>query len=299
MQYEGGEDKAMAVSQDSSNDFVAFWNDVLADKFERFRDILVNGLSYHSQVPLKMLQVDPGSKVLDVGCGWGDTAIQLAGMTGPGGSVLGLDCTDVFLRKGRADAKAAGVDNVDFLAADVQTHPFEAEYDLCFSRFGMMFFASPVAAMRNVRKALKPGGRLVFITWRTIDDNPWLGVPKEVVLRFLPPPGEDAQTCGPGPFSMANPDLVTAQLKAAGFDNVTFDRTDGPVMVGNSVEEAMQFQLALGPAGEVYREAGEVAEQRRGEIEAALRDELARHLQDGRIIMGSSSWTITAHNPTG
>lgn len=288
----------MAVSPDSSNDFVTFWNDVLADKFERFRDILVNGLSYHSRVPLKRLRVEPGSKVLDVGCGWGDTAIQLAGMVGPAGSVLGLDCCEAFLKKGRSDAKAAGVGNVSFIAADVQTHPFEEEYDLCFSRFGMMFFASPVAAMRNVRKALMPGGRLIFITWRTIDDNPWLGVPKEVVLRFLPPPGEDALTCGPGPFSMANPDLVTAQLNAAGFDDISFERIDGPVMVGNSVEEAMQFQLALGPAGEVFREAGEEAEQHRAEIEAALREELARYIEDGRIIMASSSWTITAHKPS-
>ena len=287
----------MAVSPDASNDFVAFWNDVLADKFERFRDILVNGLSYHSRVPFKNLQVAPGSRVLDVGCGWGDTAIQLAGMVGPAGSVLGLDCCEAFLKKGRSDARAAGVENVHFIAADVQTHPFPAEYDLCFSRFGMMFFASPVAAMRNVRKALKPGGRLIFITWRTIDDNPWLGAPKAVVLRFLPPPGEDALTCGPGPFSMSNPSLVSAQLEAAGFRDISFERTDGPVMVGNSVEEAMQFQLALGPAGEVYREAGEEAERRKPEIEAALRDELARYNQDGRIVMASSSWTITAHNP--
>ncbi len=287
----------MAASPDSSNDFVAFWNDVLADKFERFRDILVDGLSYHSRVPLKKLRVAPGSKVLDVGCGWGDTAIQLAGMVGPAGSVLGLDCCDAFLKKGRRDARAAGVDNVHFIAADVQTHPFTAEYDLCFSRFGMMFFASPVAAMRNVRKALKPGGRLIFITWRTIDDNPWLGVPKAVVLRFLPPPGEGALTCGPGPFSMANPSLVSAQLEAAGFGDISFERTDGPVMVGSSVEEAMQFQLALGPAGEVYREAGKAAEHRKTEIEAALRDELVRYQNNGHIVMASSSWTITAHNP--
>jgi len=287
----------MAISPDPSNEFVTFWNEVLADKFERFRNILVNGLSYHSKVPLQKLRVDPGSSVLDVGCGWGDTAIQLAAMTGPTGSVLGLDCCDAFLKKARSDATAAGVTNIRFIAADVQTYPFKAEYDLCFSRFGMMFFASPVAAMRNVRKALKPGGRLIFITWRTIDDNPWFGVPKEVVLRFLPPPGEDAQTCGPGPFSMASTALVTAQLKAAGFDDITFDRTDGPVMVGSSVEEAMQFQLALGPAGEVFREAGEQAERRRTEIEAALRDELARYVKDGQIIMASSSWTITAHNP--
>ena len=281
-----------------ASEYVEFWNDVLVEKFERFRHILMEGLSHHSEVPLSRLEVEPGWRIVDVGCGWGDTAIQLARKTGPEGYVLGLDCCDAFLQKGRTDAAAAGLSNVDFVPADVERYPFTADFDLCFSRFGMMFFNSPVVAMRNVRSALKPGGQLMFIVWRTIDDNPWLGIPKDLVLRFLPPPGEDAQTCGPGPFSMSNPEVVTAQLHAAGFDDIQFERIDGPVMVGRTPEDAMQFQLALGPAGEVFREAGEIAEQRRGEIEAALREELARYQTDnGEIVMPSSSWSITARRP--
>lgn len=279
------------------NEYVEFWNDTLAEKFERFRDILMNGLSYHSRIPLERLELEPGSRVLDVGCGWGDTAIQLARKVGPKGYVLGLDCVDQFLEKGRRDAAAAGLTNVEFLDADVQTYPFDPEYDLVFSRFGMMFFENPVAAMRNVRKALKPGGRLQFIVWRTIDDNEWFGVPKQVVLDFLPPPGDDARSCGPGPFSMANPDVVTKQLEIAGFTDVSFERLDGPVTVGDSVENAIQFQLALGPAGEVFREAGEEAERRRDEIEEAMRKVLAPYEKDGHIVMPSSSWTIEARNP--
>ena len=137
----------------------------------------------------------------------------------------------------------------------------------------------------------------MFITWRTIDDNPWLGMPKAVVSRFLPPPGEDAQTCGPGPFSMANPEVVTAQLKAAGFVDAAFERIDGPVMIGRDVDQAVDFQLALGPAGEIFREAGALAETRRDEIDAALRRELARYAEADGIKMMSSSWTITARNP--
>lgn len=281
----------------ANDEFTAFWNDVLVEKFERFRNILLDGLSYHSQVPLRRLEIAPGAKVLDVGCGWGDTAIQLAQMVGPGGEVVGLDCCNAFLEKGRNDARAAGLTNVHFVAADVQTYRFAPEYDLCFSRFGMMFFSNPVAAMRNIRSALKPGGTLMFVTWRAIEDNPWFGIPKNVVLGFLPPPGEDAATCGPGPFSMANPDVVTAQLKAAGFVDIGFERTDGPVMVGSSVEQALQFQLALGPAGEVFRVAGEEAERRRPEIERALREAIAPYQQDGNIVMQSSSWTITARKP--
>jgi hypothetical protein len=161
----------------------------------------------------------------------------------------------------------------------------------------MMFFANPVAAMRNVRTALKPGAELMFITWRGIVDNPFFAMPKQVVSRFLPPPGENAQTCGPGPFSMANPDVVRAQLKAAGFTDATFEQIDGSVMIGRDVDQAVEFQLALGPAGEIVREAGALAEARRGEIDAALRTELGRHARADGVWMDSSSWTIRARNP--
>ena len=214
--------------------------------------------------------------------------------------MVGLDICDEFMEKGRRDARAAGLDNVTFVEADVQTFRFAPEYDLCFSRFGMMFFSNPVAAMRNIRTALKPGGRLVFITWRTIADNPFLGVPKNVVSKFLPPPGEDAATCGPGPFSMANTEIVGAQLKAAGFVDVEFTRVDGPVMVGRDVEQAIAFQLALGPAGEIVREAGALAEARNDEIDSPLRTELTRYRQaDGSVVLPSSSCTIVARNPAG
>jgi SAM-dependent methyltransferase len=287
----------MATVVENNDAFTGFWRDVLVEKFERFRNILLGGLSYHSAIPLSKLQLPAGARAVDVGCGWGDTAIELARKVGPTGKVLGLDCCDAFMDKGRGDAAAEGLTNVRFVEADVQTYPFEREFDFGFSRFGMMFFANPVAAMRNVRSALRPGATLMFITWRTLDDNPWLGMPKQVVSRFLPPPGEDAQTCGPGPFSMANPDIVAAQLKAAGFTDWSFERVDGPVMIGRDVEQAVAFQLALGPAGERVREAGALAEARNEEIGAALREELARHAKSDGVWMDSSSWTIRARNP--
>ena len=188
----------MATVIESNDAFTAFWNDVLVAKFERFRNIMLNGLSYHSAVPLAKLELAPGSRAVDVGCGWGDTAIELARKAGPKGFVLGLDCCDAFLDKGRRDAATERLMNVRFIVADVQTHRFEREFDFAFSRFGMMFFANPVAAMRNIRTALKPGATLMFITWRKLDDNPWLGMPKAVVSRFLPPPGEDGTTSRTG-----------------------------------------------------------------------------------------------------
>lgn len=280
-----------------ASEYVQFWNDTLADKFNRYQHILMNGLSHHSRVILEDLEIKPGARLLDVGCGWGDTAIQLAKMTGPRGEVLAIDCVESFLEDARRRAEAAGVDNVRFVVADVERYPFQEAFDLCFSRFGMMFFEHPVVAMRNIHKALRPGGELIFIVWRDIEVNPWLGLPKRVVLDFLPPPGEDARTCGPGPFSMADPEVVRQQLEIAGFEVIGFDREDGPVEVGDSVEEAMRFQLALGPAGEVFREAGEEAERQRPEIEVALREALSPFEKDGKIVMGSSSWTVWARKP--
>jgi SAM-dependent methyltransferase len=287
----------MATVVESNDSYTAFWNDVMVPKFERFRDIMLDGLSYHSRVPLGRLALPQGARALDVGCGWGDTALELARKVGPAGKVLGLDCCDAFLDKGRRDAAAEGLSHVRFVAADVQTHRFEREFDFAFSRFGTMFFANPVAAMRNVRSAMVPGATFMFITWRVLDDNPWLAIPKSVVLRHLPPPGENAQTCGPGPFSMANPDVVRAQLAAAGFTDAAFERLDGPVMVGRDVEQALDMQMTIGPAGEVVREAGALADARRDQIATALRSELARYAHDDGIWMQSSSWTITAKNP--
>ena len=288
----------MTTSTKHNDEFIAFWNNVLVSKFERFRNILMEGMSYHSDTPLRNVQLAKDANVLDVGCGWGDTAIALASKVGPNGSVTGLDCCDAFLEKGRTDAIAADLDNLHFIAADVQNHPFAADFDLCFSRFGMMFFSNPVAAMRNIHNALKPGGDLLFITWRKLEENPWLSAGKETVLQFLPPPGDDAQVCGPGPFSMANPDVVIRQLQVAGYTDIRVEPIDGPVTAGNSLEQAVEFQLAIGPAGEIFREAGEIAERRRPMIEHALRRKLAPYQDsNGKIIMESASWAYHARKP--
>ena len=287
----------MSETAVGNDQFTAFWNDVLAAKFERFRNILLDGLSYHSAVPLRTLTLVPGAAALDVGCGWGDTALELARITGPQGAVLGIDCCESFLAKGRRDAAESGLRNVRFVAADVQTYPFKPEFDFCFSRFGMMFFSNPVAALRNVSAALKPGGRLMFVTWRAIEHNPWLAVPKAVTLEFLPPPSADAETCGPGPFSMADTGVVTKQLEIAGYTDIEFEQVDAQVFVGKDLEDAAAFQLAIGPAGEVYREAGKLAEARHDEIAAALKAELAKYQRPRGVMMDSSSWKVTAKNP--
>lgn len=285
------------VATASRSQYVDFWNNVLVPKFVRWRHILVDGLTLHSAKVFPSLAVKPGDNVVDAGCGFGDTAIQLARLVGSSGSVLGVDCCDGFLEIARRDARAAGVANVTFLEADVQTYPFKPVHDFCFSRFGTQFFENPVAGLRNMRASLKPGGRMTMIVWRGIKDNPWLGQPKDIVLRYLPPPGENAQTCGPGPFSMADPGVVTKQLEIAGYRNIEFEQIDAEVFVGKDLDDAIGFQLAIGPAGEVYREAGMLAEERREQIVTAMKVELANYQRPQGIMMASSSWKVTGRNP--
>lgn len=279
------------------NEYVDFWNTILVPKFVRWRHIIVDGLTLHSAKIFPSLEVHEGDKVVDAGCGFGDTAIQLARLVGPTGSVLAVDCCDGFLAYGRQDAKAAGISNVTFLEADVQAYPFKPVHDFCFSRFGTQFFENPVAGLRNMRATLKPGGVMTMVVWRGIKDNPWLGHAKDVVLKYLPPPGENALSCGPGPFSMADTGVVTKQLEIAGYTDIQFEQVDAELFVGKDVDDAVAFQLALGPAGEVYREAGALAEQRHGEIAAALKVELAKYQRPNGIIMDSSSWKVSARNP--
>ena len=282
----------------ATSPLVEFWNDVLAPKFIGYRHIVVDGLSRHSEVVFPMLNVEQGQRILDVGCGFGDTAIALANATGPKGEVLGVDCCEAFLEFGRDAARRDAITNLRFLAGDVERGIDEPPFDMVFARFGTMFFVNPVAGLRAIRTCLKPGGRIAHIVWRERPDNPWLNEARDIVRRFLPPPGEDAVTCGPGPFSMADETMTRAQMTAAGFEDIVFRRVDAKVRVGRDVADAIAFQLALGPAGETFRTAGPLGEERRPEIEAALaRMFEAVIAREGDLWMDSSSWLITARNP--
>lgn len=278
--------------------FVTFWNEILAPKFIAFKHVLVDGLTQHSEAIFPSLPVKRGERVLDVGCGFGDTAIKLARLVGPRGEVVGVDCCDAFLDYARREIDKAGLSNIELLRGDAEVALPEEQFDFAFARFGTMFFANPVAGLRNMRKALKPGGRMVHIVWRNRADNPWLSMAKDIVLQILPPPGDDAQTCGPGPFSMADEDTVAGMMKAAGYEDIEFRRVDAPVLIGNNVPDAIAFQLAIGPAGEVFREAGSEAEEKRTEVEAALAEAIEKQkiVAEG-IVMDSSSWVISATNP--
>ena len=282
----------------SSNDVVIeAWNTVLYDKFVRFKHLLVAGLSGHSEELLRRNLYPKGARVLDVGCGFGDSTIKIARAVGPQGEAVGVDCAERFVRTAEGDAAQAGVHNARFIQADVQTDDLRGPYDYAFARFGTMFFTLPGAALRNIRAALKPGGVLTQIVWRKREDNPWLYEAELKVREIVPVVSHedtDQVHCGPGPFSMAGADMVSSMLASAGYSGITFERYDTDICIGRDLQDAIEFAMALGPAGEIIRLAGAEGERLMPAVAAALRQTLAPYVRDDGVWAPSSTWFITS-----
>jgi SAM-dependent methyltransferase len=292
----------MGADLDAKNanaEAIEAWDGVLFDRFVEFRHLVVGGLAPHGDEALRIHPPQPGERAVDIGCGFGDSARQIAALVGPTGAVVGIDAAPRFVEAATDEARAAGVTNVSFTVADVESEPLPGPFDYAFSRFGMMFCANPVAALRNVRSALVPGGRLVMVVWRRKLDNTWMYRAQEITEQIVPRPDEyDEPTCGPGPFSMADADTVSQQLLIAGYEDVSLRRCDIPILVGNDVEEAVTLVTSLGPAGEILRLQGERAAHLHGAIDEALREGLGEYVDaGGAIVAPASTWIVTAANP--
>jgi ubiquinone/menaquinone biosynthesis C-methylase UbiE len=278
---------------------VRAWDTVLFDRWKQNRKVFVGALDGVTEELFDRFPPPRGGRCIDIGCGFGDTTLRLAELAGPSGSALGTDSSPRFVEEARREAAAAGVENVAFEAADAQAAAWGQEYDYAFSRMGTQFFAAPVVAMRAIRGALKPGGGLRKICWRRKDESPFWAETEQVVQRFLSRPQEyEADTCGPGPFSLGNPETLEGILEAAGFAEIELHCRDFDYFMGKDMEEAVDALLAIGPGAELIRLNGEHGESRRPEIAAALAEHYADWRQaDGSIVGRGSVWLVGATNP--
>ena len=274
------------------------WNGPLYDRWIQFREVIVGGVVQHGEAAIQAHPPGEGDRVLDIGCGLGDTTARLGELVGPRGSAHGVDVAERMIET--AAAEQAGP-NVSFSVHDVQYDPIDRSYDYAFSRFGTMFFANPVAALRNVRSALSPGGTVNMVVWRQKPDNDWLHRAELVTKEYIDEPDPDSSdepTCGPGPFSMAGADVTSGILVNAGYERVTLERCDMPFRIGNDIEQAVALTMALGPAGEVLRLVGDAADELRPTIEQKLREAMSDFVQpDGGVVAPSSTWLVHARNP--
>lgn len=275
------------------------WDGPLFAVFEKFREAMTPGLDAQGRAALEVSPPSAGDRVLDIGCGFGDTTRQIAAIVGPDGEAVGVDVSPRFIEAAAAEARGASIGNAAFGVLDVQTDDLGGPYDLAFSRFGTMFFANPVAALRRVRESLHPGGRLAMVVWRRREDNVWLHRTQLIVESFVQRPDEyEEPTCGPGPFSMAGADTTTDVLSAAGFEDVALHRFDRPMRIGRDLDEAVDLVMSLGPGGEILRLLGDrLGEEQRSEIDAAVREGLAEFAGPDGIRAPASTWVVVASRP--
>ena len=277
------------------------WNTVLFDKFSRFKYLFVEGYAAISEEVLKRLDYASDAQVLDVGCGFGDCTLRIAQQLGGNGRATGVDCAANFIAECNRERDVAGISNARFLEADVEAGDLGGPYDEVFARFGTMFFNFPGRAMKNIRAEMKPGGRFTQVVWRKREDNPWVHDAELCVREMVPVVSHDetdAVHCGPGPFSMAGPDMVSDMLQSVGFERVQFERFDSDICIGRSLDEAIQFALEIGPAGEIIRLAGEEGQRLLPQVNKALEKVVSEFLRDdGNYWAPSSAWIVTAYNP--
>ncbi len=290
--------EAMATPAAENREATEAWSGPLFERFVQYRDLVAGGLGAHGDAAMAAHPPQPGDRVLDLGCGFGDTTQRLAELVGADGDALGVDVSEPFIELARKEAEEAGAASVRFEVGDVQVTAFEESFDYAFSRMGIMFFANPVQALRNVRQALSPGGTLCAVVWRRKLDNEWVSRAEEVVAQYLDRPEEtDQPTCGPGPFSMADADTVSEQMAIAGFEAVTFQRCDLPLKIGSDLDHAVEFNMALGPAGEVLRLWEDRIEEIKPKIAAELRGALADLDGPDGVYAPASTWIISARAP--
>jgi ubiquinone/menaquinone biosynthesis C-methylase UbiE len=279
------------TGHDLNADQIAYWNGPGGQHWtdrQQTQDVLLAPIS---DILIDRARAKPGERIIDVGCGCGATTIALAQKAGPTGHVFGVDISAPMLARARQVAPA-GLP-VDFVLADATVYPFDpASSDLLVSRFGVMFFAEPALSFANMRKALRPSGRLTFACWREPRDNPWMMAPLQAAYKHVPKLPQLGPE-DPGPFSFAAEQRVHRILGAAGFSGVAMEpcNLSLDVAVGRGLDAAVVSALEIGPASRALE--GQPSDLRAAAT-LSIREALAPFAKGSTVPLTASIWIVTA-----
>jgi SAM-dependent methyltransferase len=268
---------------------VDYWNTVAGEVWTRFNDDLDRQIEPLGREAIRALAPRSGERILDVGCGCGQTTAQLAAEVGAAGAVVGVDISRPMLEVARARPAPPGARAPEFREADAQAADLgPASFDAAFSRFGVMFFADPAAAFANIRAALKPAGRLTFVCWRAFAENPWMRIPMEAAQPFLDPT-PPADPTAPGPFAFADADRVRRILDEAGYAGIAVDPFDAGIG-GGDLEQTVSLTFRVGPLGRALIDHRD----RVPAVAEAVRKAIAPYETPAGVFMPAAVWIVRA-----
>lgn len=284
----------MPDPEQTNADQLAFWNGLGGQTWVARQEHTDITLAAVSEALLALAAPRPGERVLDVGCGCGASTLDFARAVSPAGRVVALDISGPMLAEGAARADAAGLaDVVEWREADAAAAALE-EFDLLVSMFGLMFFGDPIGAFGHMRRAATPDARMAFVSWRALDENPWMEVPRQAVAPHLPPRPKGVAN-SPGMFAFADPARVSEVLTAAGWAPPTFEKLDVEldIAAGRGLEEAVVQTTRIGAINSWLRnQPSEVI----AAAEESLREVLAAHLDGSSVRLPSAIWLISSRN---
>lgn len=270
---------------------IDYWNATAGETWALFQEQLDRQIAPLGLEGLRVLAPATGERVIDIGCGCGQTSLDLARRVGSNGHVVGVDISAPMLDVARRRPLSGSTMRPEFREADAQSVDLgHAVFDAAFSRFGVMFFSDPVAAFSNIRQSLKPHGRLGFVCWRPLSENTWMLAPLNAALPFLPAP-PPADPLAPGPFALSDAGRVRSILRDAGFGSVTIEPFDAIIGSGD-IEQTLELTLEVGPLGAALRENP----QQKSNVADAVRKVLTHYATPAGVLMPAAVWIVLAHN---
>ncbi len=280
----------MTSSENANKDQIEYWNGRAGNRWASEQVWLDQSLAPFGNAAIAKAAPKSGERVLDVGCGAGATTIALAEAVGASGSVLGIDVSAPMLA--RAKDRGAAFANVKFMEADAAAHAFEPVYDVLFSRMGVMFFVEPIAAFTNLRGALVPNGRLAFVCWRPLSDNPWMEIPLRATQSVIGVDPAPPNPHAPGPMAFADPDRVRKILTVAGFHQIEIEPFTATFVYGTrGLDSAVETVMKIGPSARAIADAPEALHPKTRD---AIRASLLPHVKGDTVSLPGGTWIVTA-----